>query len=242
MTQFECPALVSTKRRTAPDRRDDLHRLRRLLSRLPGGAIRAGAGRGERPMSADVGTAGRVPRQQISWSAASGGRGCCSSPASSPRRPSRRFARTHVGNARHGPARRDGPLPSEGGRIRQPAGPDRPGRPAPRPQGGEPGPSSGVPGRRRRPDRQPPVPTEAGPGIRVHAVDADALARSAGDPHAVNLVLLGFALARIGGATAGGIFCSAGEIRKALSRRHGGGGSRLADALSALDLGFARGT
>jgi len=87
-----------------------------------------------------------------------------------------------------------------------------------------------------------PVPTDAGPGIRVHAVDADALALSAGAPHAVNLVLLGFALARIGGATAGGFFCTAGEIREALSRRQGGGGSRLADALSALDLGFARGT
>ena len=87
-----------------------------------------------------------------------------------------------------------------------------------------------------------PDPTDAGPGMRVHAVDADALALSAGVPHAVNLVLLGFALARIGGATAGGFFCAPGEIREALSRRQGGGGSRLADALSALDLGFARGT
>ena len=87
-----------------------------------------------------------------------------------------------------------------------------------------------------------PVYIDAGPGMQVHAVDADALALSAGAPHAVNLVLLGFALARIGGGTAGGIFCSGGEIRKALSRRQGGGGSRLADALSALDLGFARGT
>jgi indolepyruvate ferredoxin oxidoreductase beta subunit len=87
-----------------------------------------------------------------------------------------------------------------------------------------------------------PGPAGAGPGVRVHAVDADALALSAGAPHAVNLVLLGFALARLGGGSAGGFFCAAGEIREALSRRHGGGGSRLADALSALDLGIAHGT
>jgi len=87
-----------------------------------------------------------------------------------------------------------------------------------------------------------PVPTDAGPRVRAHAVDADALALSAGAPRAANLVLLGFALARIGGGTAGGIFCSGGEIREALSRRQGGGGSRLAASLSALDLGIAHGT
>ena len=87
-----------------------------------------------------------------------------------------------------------------------------------------------------------PVPTDAGPRVRVHAVDADALALSAGAPHAVNLVLLGFALTRVGGVTTGGFFCTAREIREALSRRQGGGGSRLADSLSALDLGIAHGT
>jgi indolepyruvate ferredoxin oxidoreductase beta subunit len=87
-----------------------------------------------------------------------------------------------------------------------------------------------------------PVPTDAGFRVRVHAVDADALALAAGTPHAVNLVLLGFALARVGGGTAGGFFCTAGEIREALSWRQGGGGSRLAASLSALDLGSAHGT
>ena len=87
-----------------------------------------------------------------------------------------------------------------------------------------------------------PAPVDAGPGVRVHAVGADALALSAGTPHAANLVLLGFALARIGGGDAGGLFCGAAEIREALSRRHGGGGTRLAEALSALDLGIAHGT
>jgi len=87
-----------------------------------------------------------------------------------------------------------------------------------------------------------PVPTDAGPRVRVYAVDADALALSAGAPHAVNLILLGFALARFGGGTAGGFFCSGGEIREALSRRQERGGSRLAASLSALDVGIARGS
>jgi indolepyruvate ferredoxin oxidoreductase beta subunit len=87
------------------------------------------------------------------------------------------------------------------------------------------------------------APPDLGPGVRVRAVDADALALSAGAPQAVNLVLLGFALARIGGGgTAGGFFCTAGEIREALSRRQGAGGARLSASLSAFDLGTARGT
>ena len=86
------------------------------------------------------------------------------------------------------------------------------------------------------------VPIDAGPCVRVHAVDADALALSAGTPHAVNLIQLGFALARIGGGAGSGFFCAAGEIREALSRRQGAGGSRLAASLSALDLGIAHGT
>lgn len=87
-----------------------------------------------------------------------------------------------------------------------------------------------------------PVPIDAGSGIRLHSVDADALALSAGAPHAANLVLLGFALARTGGGIAGGFFCAAGEIREALSRRHGGSGSQLAASISALELGIAHGT
>ena len=87
-----------------------------------------------------------------------------------------------------------------------------------------------------------PALSDAGPGVRVHAVDADALALGTGAPHAVNLILLGFALARIGGGSAGGFFCSAREIREVLSRRQGAGGSRLAVSLSALDLGIAHGT
>jgi len=87
-----------------------------------------------------------------------------------------------------------------------------------------------------------PAPIEAGSRVRVHTVDADALALAAGVPHAANLVLLGFALARIGGGTAGGFFCTAGEVREAISRQRGAGRSRLDASLSALDLGIAHGT
>lgn len=87
-----------------------------------------------------------------------------------------------------------------------------------------------------------PAPPDAGPRAHSHAVDADALALSAGTPHAVNLILLGFAISRIGGGNAGGFFCTAGEIREALSRRQGAGGRRLAASLSALELGIAHGT
>jgi len=87
-----------------------------------------------------------------------------------------------------------------------------------------------------------PFPPDAGPRARTHAVDADALALSAGATHAVNLILLGFALARLGFGPAGGFFCTAAEIREALARRQGAGGSRLAASLSALELGIAHGT
>ena len=88
-----------------------------------------------------------------------------------------------------------------------------------------------------------PVPPDAGPGVRVHAIDADALALAGGIPQAVNLVVLGFALARIGGGgTAGGFFCNAEEVREALSRRQGAGGARLSGSLAALDLGIAHGS
>ncbi|GAB4234491.1 MAG: indolepyruvate oxidoreductase subunit beta [Deltaproteobacteria bacterium] len=77
--------------------------------------------------------------------------------------------------------------------------------------------------------------------VRVHSIDADALALSAGVPRAANLVLLGFALARLGGGRGEGFFCSAAEIREEISRRRGTGGSRLADSLPAFDLGIAHG-
>jgi len=80
------------------------------------------------------------------------------------------------------------------------------------------------------------------PGARAGSVDADAAALSAGYPQGANLVLLGFALARFGRETAGGLFCTVDELRDAVSKRYGAGSARRAAALAALDLGIARGT
>ena len=152
------------------------------------------------------------------------------------------FPVLHLGNARDGPTGRGGRVPPQGGRICQP--PVRSGRadlllvlkeenvPLHREFLADGG-ALVVNGA---------APADAGPRVRVHTVDADALALSAGAPHAVNLVLLGFAMARVGGGTAPGFFCTAGEIREALSRRQGEGGSRLAASLSALELGIVHGT
>jgi len=49
-------------------------------------------------------------------------------------------------------------------------------------------PPPGVPGRRRRACHKRICPDRCGPLMRVYTVDADALALSAGTPHAVNLV------------------------------------------------------
>jgi indolepyruvate ferredoxin oxidoreductase beta subunit len=85
-----------------------------------------------------------------------------------------------------------------------------------------------------------------GPGKRfpfpVHAIDADGIAAGAGNPQGANLVLLGFALARLardcGGANP---FCTVEEMRDTIARRFGGGGALLAVSLEALDLGIDRG-
>jgi len=81
-----------------------------------------------------------------------------------------------------------------------------------------------------------------GPAGAVHAIDADGLALTAGNGLAANLVLLGFALARLGARGEGGLlFCSAEEIRDALAERMGKRGSLLQASLDALSLGLAHG-
>jgi indolepyruvate ferredoxin oxidoreductase beta subunit len=72
----------------------------------------------------------------------------------------------------------------------------------------------------------------AGP---VHEVDAEALAEARGDSRAMNLILLGFALVRVGDA----LFCGPEEIRTALEKEMAGKGSAVSDALSALSAGMA---
>lgn len=83
----------------------------------------------------------------------------------------------------------------------------------------------------------------AGESSRVHAVDADGLAKEYGNLHAVNLVLLGYALSCLAGCEAESpLFCSAEEIREALRRRMEGKEKLLAASLEALALGLRQGT
>jgi len=77
----------------------------------------------------------------------------------------------------------------------------------------------------------------AGP-ISADSIDADSLARKIGNPKAVNLIVLGYALARAEG-TAGAharLFCSMAEIRAILQERFGG--TMLNASLKALEAGF----
>lgn len=77
----------------------------------------------------------------------------------------------------------------------------------------------------------------------VHVVDADRLAREGGDPKGANLVLLGFALGRLGTVDGGGaLFCSVDDVRAAIEGRMGKTGSLRESSLAALDLGFLHGT
>ena len=145
-----------------PDRRDDLHRLRRLRSRLPGGRDPDGRG-GRRRRALGERKQWKTERAPATDRPVRRRRAGDPLPLPPPGRGGDRLRipGAHLGDARDGPARRGGRVPPEGGRIRQPPGPDGPGRPAPRPQGGERRPPPGVPGRRRRTGRQRtcPAPT-----------------------------------------------------------------------------------
>ncbi|MBI5420110.1 MAG: 2-oxoacid:acceptor oxidoreductase family protein [Deltaproteobacteria bacterium] len=76
----------------------------------------------------------------------------------------------------------------------------------------------------------------------IHAIDADGLALSAGNGPAANLVLLGFALSRLGARDEGGLlFCTAEGVREALAERLGEKGSLLQASLDAVALGMLHG-
>lgn len=79
---------------------------------------------------------------------------------------------------------------------------------------------------------QLPPPAAAFPSATI---DADTLALSLGDPQAVNLIVLGCALAR-----AGRIFCSAEEVEEVIRRKMSGKDSQLARALEAFRAGLGQ--
>ena len=66
-------------------------------------------------------------------------------------------------------------------------------------------------------------------------IDADTLALSLGDPQAVNLIVLGLALAR-----SGRIFCSAEEVGAVIRRKMAGKEIQLTRALAAFRVGLGQ--
>jgi indolepyruvate ferredoxin oxidoreductase, beta subunit len=74
----------------------------------------------------------------------------------------------------------------------------------------------------------------------LEAIDADTLAREIGNPKAVNLIVLGFALARAEKKKEdrSGLFCSLSEIKTVLQDRFGSKKEMLKASLKALEAGY----
>ncbi len=73
-------------------------------------------------------------------------------------------------------------------------------------------------------------------GHPAHVIDADALALELGNPQSLNLILLGFALARL--AASGDLFCTADQVIGTIERRLAEKGKLRAASLAALRLGM----
>ena len=74
----------------------------------------------------------------------------------------------------------------------------------------------------------------------VRTIDADALAQEIENPKAVNLIVLGYALAAAKKAAADGkqLFCSSEDIKTVLKNRFGKNEKMLAASLLALEAGY----
>ncbi|MBT8369647.1 MAG: 2-oxoacid:acceptor oxidoreductase family protein, partial [Deltaproteobacteria bacterium] len=76
--------------------------------------------------------------------------------------------------------------------------------------------------------------------IPLASIDADSLAQEIENPKAVNLIVLGFALAK--GEKAAGrknkLFCSGADIKDVLEHRFGKNQKMLSASLKALDTGY----
>jgi indolepyruvate ferredoxin oxidoreductase beta subunit len=77
--------------------------------------------------------------------------------------------------------------------------------------------------------------------IPVNSIDADSLAQKIGNPKAVNLIVLGFALARAGKAAAkqNQLFCTMTDIKSVLKDRFGKNKKMLEASLKALEAGYS---
>jgi len=74
--------------------------------------------------------------------------------------------------------------------------------------------------------------------IPLDSIDADALAQKLGTPKAVNLIILGFALAKAGKAKHDPLFCTLADIKSVLRNRFGKNKQMLAASLKALEAGY----
>jgi len=74
----------------------------------------------------------------------------------------------------------------------------------------------------------------------VHGIDADTLAQAIGNAKSVNLIVLGFALARAGKIEAeeGQLFCNMTDIESVLKNRFGKNKKMMAASLKALEAGY----
>jgi indolepyruvate ferredoxin oxidoreductase beta subunit len=75
----------------------------------------------------------------------------------------------------------------------------------------------------------------------VYSINADILAQKIENPKAVNLILLGFALAKAEQTESAPnkIFCSAAEIRSVLENRFGKNQKLLSASLNAIEAGYS---
>ena len=76
--------------------------------------------------------------------------------------------------------------------------------------------------------------------IPVNNVDADTLAQEIGNPKAVNIIVLGFALAKAGKVKSkqDKLFCTMTDIKSVLKNRFGKNKKMLEASLKALEAGF----
>jgi indolepyruvate ferredoxin oxidoreductase beta subunit len=81
------------------------------------------------------------------------------------------------------------------------------------------------------------------PDLKLWSLDADRLASRLGAPRSVNLIVLGFAMARVAAAaeTTGGLFCTLTDIQAILAGRLSADSRRRQAAMEALQAGYAAG-
>ncbi len=72
----------------------------------------------------------------------------------------------------------------------------------------------------------------------IFTVDADRLALKINNPKAVNLVLLGFAMAAIAERSEGGLFCSLGDIKSVLRQWLAGKQQMMKASILAIETGY----